>query len=206
MLYRAVHYSVQDRTGPRAFGPVLGPVFFQFRSSVRSGPGPGGPVLRPDRTELELGFFWGGDFHINKPSQQASRWWFSFLGDFQSSVLSTLLSLLLNLCLSLSISASRSLLSSPHLSSPVWGLCLVASEALTLGLWLSSTLCSPPSASASGRLPQPLLCPQQSAVSPLRPVVSRSLPVVGPQPSPPCRRLSLSLRSAWWIYRFNLLI
>ncbi|KAJ8436622.1 hypothetical protein Cgig2_029868 [Carnegiea gigantea] len=50
-----------DRTGPRPFGPVLGPVLdpvlFQFRSSVQSGPGPGEPAFRLDRTELELVFF-----------------------------------------------------------------------------------------------------------------------------------------------------
>ncbi|KAJ8443320.1 hypothetical protein Cgig2_015801 [Carnegiea gigantea] len=39
-----------DRTGPRPFGPVLGPILFCFRSSVRSGFGPGGPANGPNRT------------------------------------------------------------------------------------------------------------------------------------------------------------
>ncbi|KAJ8429445.1 hypothetical protein Cgig2_008776 [Carnegiea gigantea] len=39
-----------DRTGPRPFGSVLGPVLFCFRSSVRSGFGPGGLANGPDRT------------------------------------------------------------------------------------------------------------------------------------------------------------
>ena len=39
-----------DRTGPRSFSPVLGPLFSCFRSLVWSGFRPGGPVIGPDRT------------------------------------------------------------------------------------------------------------------------------------------------------------
>ncbi|KAJ8447293.1 hypothetical protein Cgig2_013070 [Carnegiea gigantea] len=40
-----------DRTGPRSFGLVLGPVLFCFRSSVRSRFGPGGPANGPNRID-----------------------------------------------------------------------------------------------------------------------------------------------------------
>ena len=49
----------RNRTGPRLFGPVLGPVHFQFRSSVRSGPGPVGPEPNRGPSWVRFYFFWG---------------------------------------------------------------------------------------------------------------------------------------------------
>ncbi|KAJ8444050.1 hypothetical protein Cgig2_030907 [Carnegiea gigantea] len=39
-------------TGPRLFGPIIGPFLSRFRSSVRSSPGPGGLARGPDRSVL----------------------------------------------------------------------------------------------------------------------------------------------------------